>query len=132
MPAPDPLNLEDTTRDLRDKVNQIKDAPSAEPPPLPDFGAIPPHPDRQEAAAGKYGKLSQAETRESIRLWSVGMNFVASVGGGAAIGYLVDRWQGSTPWGILIGTGIGMAVGFWSLMREALRDPSKPKKPPGT
>jgi ATP synthase protein I len=104
------------------RLRAIRDVPtSAEPPPLPEFGPIPEHPDRVEAR--RYGKLSQNDTREAIRLWSVAMNFLAGVIGGCVIGWLVDRWQGTNPYGVLIGCGIGLVAGFWGLMREVMREP---------
>lgn len=31
------------------------------------------------------------------------------------IGYLVDRWQGTEPWGLLAGLAAGVVVGFYEL-----------------
>ena len=36
-------------------------------------------------------------------------------------GYAVDRWQGSAPWGLLIGLTLGIVVGFYELVRTAWR-----------
>jgi len=33
------------------------------------------------------------------------------------IGYAVDRWQGSAPWGLLIGLILGVVVGFYELVK---------------
>jgi F0F1-type ATP synthase assembly protein I len=33
------------------------------------------------------------------------------------IGYAVDLWQGSSPWGLLVGLTLGVIVGFYELMR---------------
>lgn len=33
------------------------------------------------------------------------------------IGYAVDRWQGSAPWGLLIGLMLGIVVGFYELVK---------------
>jgi ATP synthase protein I len=35
------------------------------------------------------------------------------------IGYAVDRWQGTAPWGLLIGLGLGILVGFYELVKIA-------------
>jgi F0F1-type ATP synthase assembly protein I len=37
------------------------------------------------------------------------------------LGYVVDRWQGSSPWGLLIGLALGIAVGFYELVKTAWR-----------
>lgn len=34
-----------------------------------------------------------------------------------AIGWGVDRWQGTAPWGLLIGLLLGMVVGFYELVK---------------
>jgi F0F1-type ATP synthase assembly protein I len=33
------------------------------------------------------------------------------------IGYLVDQWQGSQPWGLLSGLLLGLIVGFYELAK---------------
>ena len=33
------------------------------------------------------------------------------------LGYAVDRWQGSSPWGLLIGLTLGVVVGFYELVK---------------
>jgi ATP synthase protein I len=33
------------------------------------------------------------------------------------IGYAVDRWQGTAPWGLLAGLLLGIVVGFYELAR---------------
>ena len=37
------------------------------------------------------------------------------------IGYAVDRWQGTAPWGLVIGLTLGIVVGFYELVRMAWR-----------
>lgn len=33
------------------------------------------------------------------------------------IGYAVDAWQGSGPWGLLVGVMLGLVVGFYELAK---------------
>ena len=35
------------------------------------------------------------------------------------IGYAVDRWQGSAPWGLIVGLALGIIVGFYELVKAA-------------
>ena len=35
------------------------------------------------------------------------------------IGYAVDKWQGSAPWGLLIGLALGIVIGFYELVKTA-------------
>ena len=34
------------------------------------------------------------------------------------IGYAIDRWQGTAPWGILGGLFVGLVVGFYELAKS--------------
>jgi F0F1-type ATP synthase assembly protein I len=34
-----------------------------------------------------------------------------------ALGYAFDRWQGTSPWGLVIGLFLGIAVGFYELIK---------------
>jgi ATP synthase protein I len=49
----------------------------------------------------------------------MGMELVAGVLAGALLGWLVDRWFGLTPWGIIIGFVLGTAAGFRNVYRRA-------------
>ena len=51
----------------------------------------------------------------------IGMEVAAQVAAGAVLGWLFDRWQGSSPTGLLTGSVIGIVVGLWSLIRGALQ-----------
>lgn len=31
------------------------------------------------------------------------------------IGYAIDVWQATAPWGLLVGLGLGLVVGFYEL-----------------
>ena len=37
------------------------------------------------------------------------------------IGYAIDRWQGTTPWGLLGGLLLGIVVGFYELAKSVWR-----------
>jgi len=37
------------------------------------------------------------------------------------IGYAIDRWQGTAPFGVAIGLFLGMAVGFYELIKSTWR-----------
>ncbi len=43
---------------------------------------------------------------------------VVLLGGG---GYALDRWLGSSPWGVLTGLLLGLAVGFYELVKSTWR-----------
>ena len=37
------------------------------------------------------------------------------------LGYMLDRWQGTGPWGLIIGLALGIIVGFYDLVKTAAR-----------
>lgn len=59
------------------------------------------------------------ETGRTVRtigaLSSVGIALVVAVVIGTALGYGVDRWFGTSPWGFLVGFIVGVAAGIRSL-----------------
>ncbi len=117
MSKPDPLNLDDTTRNLRDKVDQIKDVPavSSEPPPIPELLTRPVvrpaslHPKAPGPLAG-LGELGKS--------LALGLDFLFTSAAGGVVGYLFDRWKGSFPIGTVIGAGIGFLTGTFRLLRR--------------
>ncbi len=51
----------------------------------------------------------------------IGMEVVSQVAAGALLGWIFDRWRGTAPTGLLIGSVIGIIVGMWSLIRGSLK-----------
>ena len=41
------------------------------------------------------------------------------------IGYAVDRWWSTAPWGLVIGLALGIVVGFYELIRTAWPRPAE-------
>ena len=50
------------------------------------------------------------------RYGAVAFEFSGTIAGGAFVGWLVDRWLGSTPWGILTCTLLAVVGGFIRLI----------------
>lgn len=51
---------------------------------------------------------------------SLGFNFAAAVAVFLFIGYAIDRNYGTSPWGVLIGTFLGLIGGMYNMIRQAL------------
>ena len=43
--------------------------------------------------------------------------FPGTIGVGTALGYLADRWLGTSPYGTMLGFLLGLAGAFWYLFR---------------
>jgi ATP synthase protein I len=54
---------------------------------------------------------------------------VAGVGLGAALGWIIDRWLGISPWGMIVFLLLGFAAGVLNVMRAAGVVPSGPLDP---
>ena len=63
----------------------------------------------------------EGEMRVGWRMGGLGMEVAAQVAAGALLGWLFDRWRGTDPTGLLVGSVIGIVVGLWSLIRGALK-----------
>lgn len=71
---------------------------------------------------GSPGSDNERQRLQLLSLAGVGYEFAASIGLGALLGWLTDRWLGTRPWCILIGTGIGFVAGIYRLFRVAMRN----------
>jgi F0F1-type ATP synthase assembly protein I len=59
----------------------------------------------------------QDELGERERPMSVSYGIIGAVLGLGAVGYVLDRALDSTPWLMLVGLFLGLAIGFYSLRR---------------
>ena len=48
---------------------------------------------------------------------------------GAILGWLIDKWAGTGPWGMLVFLFLGVIAGFWNVYKLAVR-PTGDEKPP--
>lgn len=62
-------------------------------------------------------KSTGAAIRSVGALSIVGLSLVVSIVLGAAGGYALDRWLGTSPWFFLIGFFVGLAAGVRSVFR---------------
>jgi ATP synthase protein I len=82
----------------------------------------------EQAQAARPGADSSAMAR-GFRLSS---ELVAGVLVGAAIGWLIDRWLGISPWGMIVFLLLGFAAGVLNVMRAAGVVPPNRMDPPSS
>lgn len=75
-----------------------------------------PQNERQRGNGGRSGEFSSY-----YQIAGIGFEFVAAVLLFAGVGWLIDRWLDSSPWAILIGVGVGFAVGLWNLIKRGMK-----------
>ncbi len=74
---------------------------------------------RLEGAAPD-GRAAQ-EPSGLVKLFRFSADFVSGVLAGALIGWLVDRFAGTRPWGLIVFLLLGFATGIYNLVRSAQR-----------
>ena len=77
--------------------------------------------DRQAAEAAK--RRPDADPRQTAtvgKAWSLAIEMVAAVGVSVFIGWWLDRWLGSAPWGLVGFILLGIAAAMWSAIRTGM------------
>jgi ATP synthase protein I len=76
-----------------------------------------------EAAKSSSGPSASAQsTGQAMGLgFRVASELMAGVIVGGGIGWAIDRWLGSSPFGLIVMLLFGMAAGFWNVYRLAVR-----------
>ncbi|MGO4437648.1 AtpZ/AtpI family protein [Rhizobium sp. RAF56] len=69
-----------------------------------------------EDASDVRAEVSRKGFAQAIKLSS---EFVAAIIVGAVLGYIVDRFVGTAPWGMIILLLLGFAAGVLNVMRSA-------------
>lgn len=71
-----------------------------------------------------------ADPSAIARGFRLSTELVAGVLGGAAIGWLLDRWLGISPWGLIVFLLLGFAAGVLNVVRAAGVVPQNTLGPP--
>jgi len=62
------------------------------------------------------------------RALSIALDFLFTIGGAGALGWLLDRWQGWTPYGLLIGLGLGFLLATVRIIQRSNREDARSTK----
>ena len=75
--------------------------------------------ERDFVAEYRRREREQEETSQWHKLSGAGVEFAVAIGLGAAAGYGLDKWLGTTPWLLIVGVFVGFAVGMFLLVRAS-------------
>ena len=53
--------------------------------------------------------------------YGAAISLFAAVVGGLIVGWLLDRWLGTSPWLLVVGLVLGSAAGFYEFIRATSR-----------
>ena len=76
---------------------------------------------RRRSLTGARYSVYMSNGRQNIRAWSIGLDMVYSAAGMLLLGALIDWAAGTRPWWML-GLGLlGLVVGVYRFIRDAMR-----------
>ena len=56
--------------------------------------------------------------REESRGWSIAAEFIGAMLVGGFLGWAIDRWAGTGPWGMIVLLLLGFVTGLRSVLRQ--------------
>jgi F0F1-type ATP synthase assembly protein I len=99
-----------------------KDPPP--PPPMPDFPKIP-QSLRDAAGQKQPDKFNLAGIGAG---WALALDFVGTILASWLIGFGIDWWRKTSPWGTLIGLGFGFGYAIYRILRQSQKEEKKDRK----
>jgi F0F1-type ATP synthase assembly protein I len=79
----------------------------------------------KEDGRGEFLNRSLSGFQENMRrsgpVASVGYALIGAILLLGGIGYAIDSWRGTSPWGVLVGLLFGLVVGFYELAKTIWR-----------
>lgn len=65
----------------------------------------------------KDGRETQEANRRGSLAYAAGLTIFFSVAAFLGVGWMLDRWLGTSPWLLVTGILLGSAVGFYEFIR---------------
>lgn len=76
--------------------------------------------EEQRTKPGAAGAGSDANYRMGNRVLA---DLIGGIGGGAFIGWVIDQFAGTSPWGLLVVMALGIIVAFRNIIRMSSQRP---------
>lgn len=74
-------------------------------------------PDDRDQFLARSLRFLQENLRQSGPAVVAGYTLIGAIVLLGGIGYAIDAWRGTSPWGLLVGLLLGVVVGFYELAR---------------
>ena len=76
---------------------------------------------KRDAAPARDERFEGSSSGPSAlgRAFRMSTEFVAGVIAGGGLGWLLDRWLGTSPWGLIVLLMLGFAAGVYNVMRAS-------------
>jgi len=85
------------------------------PPPMPEFPKIP-----QSLRDAANGKPVEKSSLAGIGAgWTLALDFIGTIVASWLIGFAIDWWQKTSPWGSLIGLGFGFGYAIYRILKQS-------------
>jgi ATP synthase protein I len=82
----------------------------------------------QEREQARKAPNGGAQADANYRLGNrVLTELIAGIGGGAFFGWVIDRFAGTRPWGLLVVMALGTIVAFRNIIRISTPSPDQPE-----
>ncbi len=87
--------------------------------------------ERLKAAHEREEKRNRSQVQGADANYRMGNRVLAELvggtGGGALIGWVIDRFAGTSPWGLLVMLSLGIVVAFRNIIRISNQRPDDPE-----
>ncbi len=74
---------------------------------------------QQEKVQNRVEQGNGANSSGLAMAWRLGSEFISGVLVGGLIGYAIDKWFGTEPWGLIIFILLGFLAGMLNMLRSA-------------
>lgn len=77
--------------------------------------------EQQPFDPGRSFRFLQENLRRAGPAVVAGYTLIGAIALLGGLGYAIDAWRGTSPWGLLIGLILGVVVGFYELAKTVFR-----------
>ena len=85
---------------------------------------------KRDTAPARERRFEESSSGPSAlgRAFRMSTEFVAGIIAGGGLGWVLDRWLGTSPWGLIVFLMLGFAAGTFNVVRAAGAGQAGPKR----